>query len=446
MGRLFGTDGVRGVANRELTPELAFKLGRAAAHVLLKGKPGRMLVGRDTRISGPMLESALVAGITSTGAHVELLGVIPTPGVAYLTTRRPNAAGVMISASHNPVEDNGIKFFTSDGYKLEEQMEDEIQAYLEEERAGAISRPTGTGVGRVIFSPRAGEEYLDFLVGTVREKFHGLTVVIDCAFGAAYHLAPRVLEVLGARVIPLHAEDDGFRINVDCGSTSPEKLCREVLQSGAQVGLAHDGDADRLIAVDEKGEVLDGDAIMAVCGLQMLAEDRLPHRTIAATVYSNLGLIETFREAGGDVLVTENGDRWVLAAMREKGLLLGGEQSGHIIFLEHNTTGDGIVTALQLLSTMVRAGQPLSVLARRLKRFPQVLANVKVSRKEAWKENERIRKVIDAARKELGEKGRIYVRASGTEPLIRVMAEGPDPQVLDTILDRVTGVIREELG
>lgn len=442
---MFGTDGVRGVANRELTPELAFKLGRAAAHVLLKEKPGRMLVGRDTRISGQMLEGALVAGITSTGANVELLGVIPTPGVAYLTAQRANAAGAMISASHNPIEDNGIKFFTSEGYKLEDKTEDEIQAYLGEEQAGVISRPTGTGVGRVIFSPRAEEEYLDFLVGTVKEKFHGLTVVVDCAFGAAYHVAPRVLEALGARVIPLHAEDDGSRINVDCGSTNPEKLCRAVLQSGAQVGLAHDGDADRLIAVDEKGEVLDGDAIMAVCGLQMLTEDRLPHRTIAATVYSNLGLIETFREAGGNVLVTENGDRWVLAAMREKGLLLGGEQSGHIIFLEHNTTGDGIVTALQLLSTMVRAGQPLSVLTRRLKRFPQILVNVQVSRKEEWKDNEKICKVIDEAREELGEKGRIYVRASGTEPLIRVMAEGPDRKVLNTILERVARVIREQL-
>src|SRR5690554_649526 len=446
MGRLFGTDGVRGVANRELTPELAFKLGRAAAHVLLKEKTGRMLLGRDTRLSGQMLEAALVAGVTSTGVSAELLGVIPTPGVAYLTARRENAVGAMISASHNPIEDNGIKFFTAEGYKLEDETEDEIEAYLEREQAGAICRPTGTGVGRVIFSPRAEEEYLDFLVRTVKEKFHGLTVVVDCAFGAAYNVAPRVLEALGARVITLHAEDDGSRINVECGSTNPERLCREVLQNGAQVGLAHDGDADRVIAVDEKGEVVDGDAIMAVCGLQMLAEDRLPHRTIAATVYSNLGLIETFREAGGNVLVTENGDRWVLAAMREKGLLLGGEQSGHIIFLEHNTTGDGIITALQLLSTMIRSGQSLSVLARRLKRFPQLLANVRVARKEGWEDNQEIQKAIGEAQDRLGKEGRIYVRASGTEPLIRVMVEGPDRKVLKSLQERVTGVIREQLS
>lgn len=444
MRRLFGTDGVRGVANRDLTPELAFKLGKAAAHVLLNGN-GRMLVGRDTRISGTMLEAALVAGVTATGVDVELLGVVPTPAVACLTARRENAAGAMISASHNPIADNGIKFFDAEGYKLMDETEAEIEGYLKEAAATGIARPIGTGVGKAFSTTRAEEEYLDFLSRTVEERFDGLTVVVDCAYGATYRVAPRILEALGARVYTLHAEDDGSRINVDCGSTNPEELRRAVLENGAQVGLAHDGDGDRVIAVDEKGEVVDGDAIMTVCGLQMLAEGRLSRRTIAATVYSNLGLTETFKEAGGDVLVTDNGDRWVLAAMRKDGLNLGGEQSGHIIFLDHNTTGDGVLTALQLLGVLVRTGQPLSLLAGRLKRFPQLLQNVRVARKEGWEKNATVQKAITEARTRLGQKGRIFVRASGTEPLIRVMAEGPDRDVLASILAEVTGVIDREL-
>lgn len=445
MRRLFGTDGVRGVANRDLTPELAFKLGKAAAHVLLNGN-GRMLVGRDTRISGTMLEAALVAGVTATGVDVELLGVVPTPAVACLTARRENAAGAMISASHNPIADNGIKFFDAEGYKLMDETEAEIEGYLKEAAATGIARPIGTGVGKAFSTTRAEEEYLDFLSRTVEERFDGLTVVVDCAYGATYRVAPRILEALGARVYTLHAEDDGSRINVDCGSTNPEELRRAVLENGAQVGLAHDGDGDRVIAVDEKGEVVDGDAIMTVCGLQMLAEGRLSRRTIAATVYSNLGLTETFKEAGGDVLVTDNGDRWVLAAMRKDGLNLGGEQSGHIIFLDHNTTGDGVLTALQLLGVLVRTGQPLSLLAGRLKRFPQLLQNVRVARKEGWEKNATVQKAITEARTRLGQKGRIFVRASGTEPLIRVMAEGPDRDVLASILAEVTGVIDRELA
>ena len=445
MGRFFGTDGVRGVANRDLTPELVFQLGRAAAHVLLKGN-GRMLVGRDTRLSGTMLEAALVAGITATGVDVELLGVIPTPAVAYLTGQGEKTAGAMISASHNPIADNGIKFFDCEGYKLSDETEAEIEACLEEEAAAQIPRPDGTGVGRVFAVSRAEDEYLDFLSRTVKERFDGLTGVVDCAYGATYRVAPRILEALGARVYALHAEDVGSRINVDCGSTNPEKLRRAVLEKGAQVGLAHDGDGDRVIAVDEKGEVVDGDAIMTVCGLQMLAEGRLSRRTIAATVYSNLGLTETFKAAGGDVLITGNGDRWVLAAMRENGLNLGGEQSGHIIFLDHNTTGDGVLTALQLLAVLVRTGQPLSQLAGRLKRFPQLLENVRVARKEGWEENGAIQEAIARAKERLGETGRIFVRASGTEPLIRVMVEGPDRDLLASLLAEVTGVINRELA
>ena len=448
MGRLFGTDGVRGVANRELTPELAFQLGRAGAHVLV-GKKGaaagesRIIVGRDTRVSGEMLEAALVAGITSTGVQAELIGVVPTPGIAYLIRNLKAAAGVMISASHNPVADNGIKFFDADGYKLTDEVEDEIEGYLQSEE---VARPVGLEVGRVFRREKAEEEYIKFLAGTAGRSFAGTTVVLDCAFGATYQVAPRVFTELGANVIPLHNQDDGSRINVRCGSTHPEVLREAVVRQGAQVGFAYDGDGDRVIAVDEKGEVVDGDEIMGICGLQLMADGRLPHNTIAVTVYSNLGLLEAFRKAGGQVVVTENGDRKVLAAMREKGLVLGGEQSGHVIFLEHNSTGDGILTSLQLMTTLLRAGQPLSELKKRIRKFPQVLENVRVAKKEGWAENQRIQEVIDKYKQLLGPSGRIFVRASGTEPLIRVMVEGPDRDVLVTIVQEIARVIAAELN
>ncbi len=449
MGRLFGTDGVRGIANLDLTPELAFKLGRAAAHVLLKKKnlnqTGRMLVGRDTRVSGEMLEAALVAGITSVGVNTELLGVAPTPGVAYLIRKLEADAGVMISASHNPVEDNGIKFFNADGYKLPDEVEDEIESYLPEKMASQIARPTKLAIGRVICRTGIDREYSRFLMRTIKERFDGLTVVLDCAFGATYQLAPQVFEALGARVIPLNNENDGSRINVNCGSTNPLELRAEVVKHGAEIGFAYDGDGDRVIAVDDKGEIIDGDLIVGICGLQLLEDGLLPHNKIAVTVYSNLGLIDAFRKAGGEVEVTENGDRKVLATMLEKGLILGGEQSGHIIFLKYNTTGDGLVTSLQLLGTMIRAGKPLSELKKRVTKYPQLLENVRVKKKEQWERNENITKVVAYYQQQLGEKGRIFVRASGTEPLIRVMVEGPDQKVLNTMVKEIAAVIKEEL-
>ncbi|HEY8393056.1 MAG TPA: phosphoglucosamine mutase [Capillibacterium sp.] len=448
MGRLFGTDGVRGVANRELTPELAFELGRAGAHVLVGKKgtaagQGRIIVGRDTRVSGEMLEAALVAGITSTGVQAELIGVVPTPGIAYLTRNLKAAAGVMISASHNPVADNGIKFFDAEGYKLMDEVEDEIESYLQSDE---VARPVGLEVGRVFRRERAEDEYIKFLVNTAGQSLAGTRVVLDCAFGATYRVAPRVFTELGASIICLHNQEDGSRINVRCGSTHPEVLREAVVREGAQVGFAYDGDGDRVIAVDEKGEVVDGDEIMGICGLQLMADGRLPHNTIVVTVYSNLGLIEAFRKAGGQVVVTENGDRKVLAAMREKGLVLGGEQSGHVIFLEHNSTGDGILTSLQLMTTLLRAGQPLSELKKRIRKFPQVLENVRVAKKEGWAEKKRIREVIAKYEQLLGSSGRIFVRASGTEPLIRVMVEGPDREVLATIAGEIARVIAEELN
>lgn len=450
MGRLFGTDGIRGVANQDLTPELAFRLGRAGAHVLagkkgLAAGSGRILIGRDTRVSGAMLEAALVAGITSTGVQVELVGVTPTPGVAYLVRKLNVDAGVMISASHNPVADNGIKFFDAQGYKLTDQVEDEIESYLAADRSREIGCPVGTEVGRVFHRKTARQGYLDYLVTTTNTSFSGATVVLDCAFGATYATAPQVFAALGAKVIPLHAENNGARINVQCGSTYPAILQEEVVRHGAQIGFAYDGDGDRVIAVDEKGELVDGDQIIGICGLQLLADGCLPQQAIAVTVYSNLGLIKAFQEAGGEVVITENGDRKVLAAMLEKGLALGGEQSGHILFLEHNSTGDGLLTSLQLMSILLRTNRPLSELKRKVKKIPQIIQNVPVRRKDAWQSNRRISETIADFQQQLGKEGRIFVRASGTEPLIRVMAEGPNQAELERIVRTIASVIGEEL-
>jgi phosphoglucosamine mutase len=442
MPRLFGTDGVRGVANSELTPELAFALGRSAATVLTKGKKdAQIIIGRDTRVSGQMLEAALVAGITSVGVHVQRLGVIPTPGVAYLVRRLGVDGGVMISASHNPVPDNGIKFFSESGFKLPDEVEDQIEALL---NSDSLPRPTGVEVGRVMERTDAVQLYVDFLESTAPTRLDGLKVVVDCGFGAAYYIAPTVYEALGAQVVSLHAEDDGTRINVNCGSTHTERLQEAVKEHKAQIGIAHDGDADRVLAVDEAGALVDGDQIMAVCGIERISRGQLPHDTIAATVYSNLGLTEAFRQAGGDVVITANGDRYVLEAMREKGLALGGEQSGHIIFLDHNTTGDGVLTAVQLMCVLVREKKPLSELVKVMRQFPQVLKNVRVATKDGWEENQRIREAIESVQKELGDKGRVFVRASGTEPLIRVMAEGPDATELERLAGEIARVIGEE--
>ncbi|MGI5872172.1 MAG: phosphoglucosamine mutase, partial [Bacillota bacterium] len=434
----------RGVANRDLQPELAFALGRAAAFVLTRGKQNaRMVIGRDTRVSGEMLEAALVAGITSAGVQAERLGVIPTPGVAYLVRKLGADAGVMISASHNPVPDNGIKFFSGDGFKLPDEVEDEIEALLYSEK---LPRPTGIEVGRVVDRTDATELYIEFLKSTIYQSLAGLKIVVDCGFGAAYRVAPETYRALGAEVVALNAENDGTRINVGCGSTHPEMLQEAVKAHKANLGIAHDGDADRIIAVDETGALVDGDRIMAICGLDRLERGQLPKQTIAVTVYSNLGLHEAFHQAGGKVKVTANGDRYVLEAMRENGLVLGGEQSGHIIFLEHNTTGDGVLTALQLLEVMARKGKPLSELAQVMRCFPQVLRNVPVRTKEGWEANPRISAAIAKAEELLAAKGRIFVRPSGTEQLIRVMAEGPEAELLERIVADVAGAIQEELG
>lgn len=450
MGRLFGTDGVRDIANAGLTPELAFVLGRAGASVLTAGaRRPRVVIGRDTRISGEMLEAAMVAGITSAGADVVLVGVVPTPGIAYLTRVLEADAGVVISASHNPVEYNGIKFFSKDGFKLPDEVEDEIEARMAGGFQGgdSLPRPQGGGVGRVYHDENAVQRYIDHLVGTVDEDLlAGFHVVLDCANGAASRVAPQVLARLGAKVSAVFACPDGTNINEDCGSTHPDALCRAVVEHGADFGLAYDGDADRVLAADRHGSLVDGDQIMTICGLDLLRRGRLPGKAIAATVYSNMGLMAAFEREGGSVVITKAGDRYVLQAMLEKGLALGGEQSGHIIFLEHNTTGDGILTGLQLLSTVIKSGQDLTDLAAQMERFPQVLVNVRVRSKEGLECNPRIQGEIRRAAEALGREGRLFVRPSGTEPVIRVLGEGRSEAKVRAVVQAVADAIEAELG
>lgn len=446
MARLFGTDGVRGIANTELTPELAFRLGWAAAWYFgREQKKPAFLIGRDTRVSGQMLEAALCAGICSAGGNATVLGVIPTPGVAWLTSSSDAAAGVVISASHNPFGDNGIKFFSGTGYKLPDAVEDELEEIVARGME-TLPRPTGKSVGTIGYRHDRIAEYQDFLCGTVKESLAGLRVVIDCANGAACETAPAVLSRLGVNTEVLHCSPDGLNINDHCGSTHMESLQAAVLERKADLGLAFDGDADRCLAVDEQGRLVDGDQIMVILAHELIRQQTLRDNTLVATVMSNLGLHQAMRRVGGQVMVTAVGDRYVLEAMQKHGLTLGGEQSGHIIFGEHSTTGDGLMTALQLLSSLKRNGSRLSELGALMTRFPQVLVNVGVRSKAGWQENARIAAAVKAAEAELGEDGRVLVRASGTEPLIRVMAEGPDQGELEKLAGEVAQVIRAELS
>lgn len=446
MARLFGTDGVRGTANEELTPELAFRLGWAAAWYFGREheKP-TFLIGRDTRISGQMLEAALCAGICSAGGNAEILGVIPTPGVAWLTSTSDAVAGVVISASHNPFADNGIKFFSGTGYKLPDAVEDELEEIVARGME-ALPRPTGRGIGAITHRHERIAAYEDFLCGTVRDNLSTLRVVIDCANGASSEAAPAVLSRLGLDVSVLNASPDGFNINDRCGSTHMEALQAAVVAQQADLGLAFDGDADRCLAVDEKGRIVDGDQIMVILANDLLRNNALKQTTLVTTVMSNIGLHQAIRRAGGRVMVTAVGDRYVLEAMQKHGLSLGGEQSGHIIFGEYSTTGDGLMTALQLLAAVKRSGMPLSGLGELMTRFPQVLVNVRVGSKAGWEKNVRIAAAVKKAEQQLGEEGRILVRASGTEPLIRVMAEGPELAELERLAGEVADAIRSELN
>lgn len=444
MGRLFGTDGVRGIANAQLTPELAFRLGRAATFLFGQEHENPIvIIGRDTRISGQMLESALAAGICSAGGQAVLAGVVPTPAVAYLTRQLAAQAGVVISASHNPFPDNGIKFFAQSGYKLPDAVEDRLEE-LVLAAEDVLPRPTGAAVGSIVHRHDLLQQYIDYAVNSVSDRFHDLKVVVDCANGAAFEAAPSVYRRLGATVISLHDDPSGTNINDHCGSTHMESLQEVVLREKADIGIAHDGDADRCLFVDEKGEIVDGDQMMAICALDLMRRGKLKDKTLVATVMSNLGLHQAIRKAGGSLEITAVGDRYVLEAMLANGFSLGGEQSGHIIFGEYSTTGDGILTALQVLSAVKQSGMPLSQLAQIMRRLPQLLVNIRVQTKDGWQDNPAIAEAIRAGEEELGQDGRILVRPSGTEPLIRVMAEGPDQQQLDRIVNRIASVIQQE--
>ncbi|WP_138420035.1 phosphoglucosamine mutase [Aquibacillus sediminis] len=446
MGKYFGTDGVRGIANKELTPELAFKLGRFGGYVLTKemSKP-KILVGRDTRISGHMLEGALAAGLLSIGAEVMRLGVISTPGVAYLTKALGSEAGVMISASHNPVGDNGIKFFGPDGFKLTDEQELEIEQLIDQEE-DTLPRPIGADLGQINDYFEGGQKYIQYLKQSIDSDFEGLHIALDCAHGATSSLAPHLFADLEADISTIGASPDGLNINDGVGSTHPESLQDFVVEKQADIGLAFDGDGDRIIAIDEKGNLVDGDHIMYICGKYLNEKGLLRHSTVVSTVMSNIGFYKALEEHGMKSDKTAVGDRYVMEEMRKGGYNLGGEQSGHIIFLDYVTTGDGMLTALQLVNVMKETGKSLSELAAEMEKFPQVLKNVKVIDKNEALVNPKIQEVIEKVEHEMGDDGRVLVRPSGTEPLVRVMVEAPTEEDCHNYVDQVVQVIEDLLG
>lgn len=434
MARMFGTDGVRGVAGTELTIELATKLGQAGAYVLTKEKSHKptIMVGCDTRISGGMLANALMAGICSVGANAIYVGGAPTPAIAYLTRKHKVDAGVVISASHNPMEFNGIKFFNGEGYKLSDELEDEIEALIKNDMKD-IDFPTGAGIGKIDYRFDIVDEYVEFEKETVPVDLSGLKIVIDCAEGASSYTSVKALKDLGADLIAIHTEPDGTNINADCGSTHMDELKARVVSEKADVGIAFDGDADRMLAVDENGKMVDGDEIMAICGNYLKSKGRLAKDTIVVTVMTNLGFSIMGKEQDINIEKTKVGDRYVLENMKENGYNLGGEQSGHVIFLDDNTTGDGLLSALHLLQVIVDTGKPLSELAKVMEVLPQALVNAKVpnDKKESYMEYSDIAEAIAELEKKFAGEGRVLIRPSGTEPLVRVMIEGKDQKVID---------------
>jgi len=446
MGRMFGTDGVRGIANTELTAQLAYNLGRAGAYVLTEGahKP-KIIVGMDTRISGDMLEAALVAGILSVGAEAVRLGVVPTPAVAYLTRKYGADAGVVISASHNPVEYNGIKFFNSQGYKLSDELEDRIQAVIESNFEGVPS-PTGGDLGRKRTEEAALEDYIKFAKSTIDVDFKGMKIALDCANGASYEAAVETFRSLGAEVVVINNDPDGVNINKNCGSTHPEELMDYVVRKGCNLGLAFDGDADRCLAVDEKGNLVNGDFMMAICAKYLKDQGKLTKDVLVVTVMSNLGLDIALAKENITTVKTKVGDRYVLEEMAKEGYKLGGEQSGHVIFLEHNTTGDGLVTGLQIAAVVKKSGNTLSQLASIMKELPQVLANAKVpnDKKDIHEKDSEIVNEIRKMEEKLHGCGRVLIRPSGTEPLVRVMLEGEDQAEIDEMAHSLAKMIEEK--
>lgn len=434
MSRLFGTDGVRGVAGAELSIELATKLGQAGAYVLTKEQAHQptIIVGCDTRISGGMLASALMAGICSVGANAIYVGVVPTPAIAYLTRKHRVDAGVVISASHNPMEFNGIKFFNGEGYKLPDALEDEIEELINNHMKDVVM-PVGSGVGRIDYRFDIRDEYIEFMKKTVPVDLTGMKIVVDCAEGASHYTAVKTLTDLGAKLVAIHTKPDGTNINANCGSTHMEELQARVVYEKAAVGLAFDGDADRLLAVDENGDIIDGDQLLAICGTNMKAKGILKKNTIVVTIMSNMGVDLMGKNNNIHIEKTKVGDRYVLERMKEAGYNIGGEQSGHIIFLDDTTTGDGLLSALHLLQVMVETEQPLSELAKVMEVLPQALVNAKVPnhKKDKFMEYSEIAEAIAEVEKKFNGEGRVLIRPSGTEPLVRVMIEGKDKQVID---------------
>lgn len=434
MARLFGTDGVRGVAGTELTIDLATKLGQAGAYVLTKEKSHQptIIVGCDTRISGGMLANALMAGICSVGANAIYVGVAPTPAIAYLTRKHKVDAGVVISASHNPMEFNGIKFFNGEGYKLSDELEDEIEALIKDDMKD-IDFPIGPGIGKIDYRFDIVDEYVEFEKKTVPVDLNGVKIVIDCAEGASSYTSVKALKDLGADLVAIHTEPDGTNINANCGSTHMAELQARVVSEKANVGIAFDGDADRMLAVDENGKVVDGDEIMAICGNYLKSKGKLAKDTIVVTVMTNLGFTIMGKNQNINIEKTKVGDRYVLENMLANGYNLGGEQSGHVIFLDDNTTGDGLLSALHLLQVMVDTGKPLSELASVMEVLPQALVNAKVPnhKKESYMEYSDIADAITELEKKFDGEGRVLIRPSGTEPLVRVMIEGKEQAVID---------------
>jgi len=445
MGRLFGTDGVRGVANEELTPQLAMQLGQAGAYVLSRENQHKptIMVGCDTRISGDMLANALMAGACSVGANAVFVGVVPTPAVAYLTRKYKVDAGVVISASHNPVEFNGIKFFDGNGYKLPDSLEDEIEALIRNGMQG-IKFPIGAGVGKIKYRTDAREEYINHAIQSVKVDLTGMKIVVDCAEGAAFYTSIEALKELGGEIVAIHTNPDGTNINANCGSTHMEELQARVVYEKANLGLAFDGDADRLLAVDESGKIVDGDQIMSIVGNHMKEQGKLKLDTIVATVMSNLGFFLMGEKNGIHIEQTKVGDRYVLERMREMGASLGGEQSGHIIFLDENTTGDGLLSALHLLQVVVETQKPLSELAKIMEVMPQALLNAKVPnhKKEHYMDYPEIADAIAVLDKKFAGEGRVLIRPSGTEPLVRVMIEGKDQKMIETEARKLAELIQ----
>lgn len=445
--KLFGTDGVRGIANEDLTPELAFKLGRAGAYVLANNKNGKIIVGKDTRASGDMIESALIAGINSMGLDVVSLGIVPTPAVAYLTRKYNGLAGIVISASHNPGEHNGIKFFNNKGLKLQDEIEEKIEEIVLKSNELDI-RPIGKGIGRLYKEENGSEDYMNFLKETIDIDLNGIKVAMDCGHGALYKIGPEMIKRLNGEIIVVNDNPDGMNINNNCGSTNPKIIQDLVIKENADIGISFDGDGDRIIASDNKGNLIDGDHILAICATHLKKNNKLKNNTVVGTVMTNMGLDIYLEENNMNIVKTAVGDRYILEEMLKSDYVLGGEQSGHVIFLDYNTTGDGLATGLHLLEVLKDTGKTMSELNSIMTDYPQVLVNAKVKSDMKYKylENKEIKDEIKRIEELFKGEGRVVIRPSGTEALVRVMIEGKNQDKITEIAKRLASLIEEKIG